>query len=136
MPGLAQPRLCAKFNCGHQCSQFQSSVMFRETRSEDNEVNCSLRGENPQSAPKRACHWTLHPIPVSHLVMKITLCWCTLPLVLSTLPLHAQLSPGNPLSGLEKLKDFDAMRASSSDPNWRNGNADARPIAPGGTLVI
>ena len=26
--------------------------------------------------------------------------------------------------GLEKLKDFEAMRASSSDPDWRNGNAD------------
>ncbi len=28
------------------------------------------------------------------------------------------------------------MRASSSDPNWRNGNADSRPIEPGGTLVL
>ena len=44
----------------------------------------------------------------------------------------AQVSPGNPLSGLEKLKDFEAMRASSSDPDWRNGNADSRPIEPGG----
>ncbi len=48
----------------------------------------------------------------------------------------AQLSPGNPLAGLEKLKDFEAMRASSSDPDWRNGNADSRPIPPGGTLVL
>jgi hypothetical protein len=48
----------------------------------------------------------------------------------------AQLSAGNPLAGLEKLKDFEAMRASSSDPNWRNGNADSRPIEPGGTLVL
>jgi hypothetical protein len=48
----------------------------------------------------------------------------------------AQLSPGNPLAGLEKLKDFEAMRASSSDPDWRNGNADSRPIEPGGTLVL
>src|ERR1035437_10252168 len=48
----------------------------------------------------------------------------------------AQLSPGNPLTGLEKLKDFQTMRASSSDPNWRNGNADARPIEPGGTLEL
>src|ERR1039458_3069875 len=48
----------------------------------------------------------------------------------------AQLSPGNPLTGLEKLKDFETMRASSSDPNWRNGNTDARPIEPGGTLVL
>ena len=50
--------------------------------------------------------------------------------------LAAQLSPGSPLSGLERLKDFEAMRASSSDPNWRNGNADARPIAPHGTLTL
>ena len=49
---------------------------------------------------------------------------------------RAQLSPGNPLAGLEKVKDFEAMRASSSDADWRNGNADARPIEPGGTLVL
>jgi Protein of unknown function (DUF2961) len=48
----------------------------------------------------------------------------------------AQLNPGNPLDGLEKLKSFDTMRASSSDPDWRNGNADARPIEPGGTLTL
>ena len=48
----------------------------------------------------------------------------------------AQLSPGNPLSGLEKLKDFESMRASSSDSDWHNGNADSRPIEPGGTLVL
>ena len=49
---------------------------------------------------------------------------------------NAQVSLGNPLSGLEQLKDFEAKRVSSSDPDWRNGNADARPIAPGGTLVL
>jgi len=43
---------------------------------------------------------------------------------------------GNPLSGLERLKTFESMRASSSDRNWRNGNGDARPIAPGGTLTV
>ena len=48
----------------------------------------------------------------------------------------AQLAPGDPLAGLEKLKDFEAMRASSSDPDWHNGNADSRPIAPGATLVL
>lgn len=48
----------------------------------------------------------------------------------------AQLSPGNPLAGLEKLKDFEAMRASSSDSDWRNGNDDWRPIEPGATLVL
>jgi hypothetical protein len=48
----------------------------------------------------------------------------------------AQWSPGSPLSGLERLKKFESMRASSSDKDWRNGNADARPIAPGGTLTL
>ncbi len=44
---------------------------------------------------------------------------------------------GGPLSGLEQLKPGRTMRASSSDVNdWKNGNADARPIAPGKTLVI
>ncbi len=49
---------------------------------------------------------------------------------------QAQLPTGNPLAGLEKLKEFDAMRASSSDPDWRDGNADARGIEPGATLVL
>lgn len=48
----------------------------------------------------------------------------------------AQASLGNPLAGLETLKDFETARASSSDANWKNGNADARPIAPGGTLTL
>lgn len=43
---------------------------------------------------------------------------------------------GNPLDGLAELKDFEARRSSSSDPDWRNGNGDARPIAPGDTLTI
>jgi len=48
----------------------------------------------------------------------------------------AQSYPDNPLSGLDTLRDFRTMRASSSDPNWRNGNADSRPIAPGRTLTL
>ena len=51
-------------------------------------------------------------------------------------PALAQFSPGNPMAGLEKLKDFEAMRDSSCDQDWRNGNGDARPIAPGDTLVL
>lgn len=43
---------------------------------------------------------------------------------------------GNPLQGLEQLKDFRAMRSSSSDVNWKDGNGDARPIEPGATLTI
>lgn len=56
--------------------------------------------------------------------------------LLTTTVAWAQLSPGNPLSGLEKLKNFETMRASSSDPNWRNGNNDWRYIEPGGTLTL
>jgi hypothetical protein len=41
---------------------------------------------------------------------------------------------GNPLGGLEQLKNFSTERASSSDLTDRNG--DARPIAPGATLVL
>jgi hypothetical protein len=48
----------------------------------------------------------------------------------------AQADLGNPLSGLEKLKAFQTERASSSDPDWRNGNADSRPIEAGGELVL
>jgi hypothetical protein len=60
----------------------------------------------------------------------------TLALATLTSPAPAQLSPGNPLSGLEKLRDFETMRASSSAPDWRNGNGDARPIPRGGTLTV
>lgn len=49
---------------------------------------------------------------------------------------HAQSSLSTPLSGLSQLKDFETQRASSSDPNWRDGNGDARPIAPGATLTL
>lgn len=48
----------------------------------------------------------------------------------------ALAAPGNPLDGLASLKDGHAERSSSSDKNWQNGNGDARPIPPGGTLVI
>ncbi len=43
---------------------------------------------------------------------------------------------GNPLDGLADLKAGSSQRASSSDPNWQNGNGDARPIPPGATLVV
>nr|MBP7561280.1 DUF2961 domain-containing protein [Armatimonadota bacterium] len=49
----------------------------------------------------------------------------------------AQLpASGSPLDGLETLRSFEAQRASSSDPNWRDGNADNRPIPPGETLTL
>lgn len=40
------------------------------------------------------------------------------------------------LNGLPTLKDYKAMRNSSSDPNWQDGNGDARPIEPGKTLTL
>lgn len=40
------------------------------------------------------------------------------------------------LNGLPELKDYTAQRSSSADPNWQNGNGDARPIAPGQTLTL
>ena len=46
------------------------------------------------------------------------------------------LAGGNPLAGLAQLKEGRTMRASSSDPNWKDGNGDARPIEPGATLEL
>lgn len=40
------------------------------------------------------------------------------------------------LDDLPNLKAFKAERSSSSDPNWKNGNGDARPIPPGNTLTL
>ena len=67
--------------------------------------------------------------------MRNTIRFITLFLLLAAI-VRAQSDPGNPLNGLDTLKDFQTMRASSSDPNWRNGNADSRPIPPGGTLTL
>lgn len=51
--------------------------------------------------------------------------------------MHSAISPtGNPLNGLAELRDTDAMRSSSCDKNWINGNGDARPIPPGATLTL
>jgi hypothetical protein len=61
---------------------------------------------------------------------------CILIITLPCSTVLAQLAPGNPLSGLEKLKDFKTMRASSADPDWRNGNGDCRWIRPGGQLTL
>jgi Protein of unknown function (DUF2961) len=63
---------------------------------------------------------------------------CLIPLALAfTLTdARAQLDAGNPMAGLDQLKDFQSMRASSADPNWRNGNGDCRWIKPGGQLVL
>ncbi len=68
--------------------------------------------------------------------MKTTPLFLAAALLLSSASAAAPVDPGNPLNGLEQLKTFETRRASSSDPNWRNGNSDARPIAPGGTLTL
>ncbi|MBI3119039.1 MAG: DUF2961 domain-containing protein, partial [Candidatus Hydrogenedentes bacterium] len=49
---------------------------------------------------------------------------------------HYADAQGNPLAGLAELRPGDAMRAASTDPDLVNGNADARPIEPGATLVL
>ncbi|MEN6449657.1 MAG: glycoside hydrolase family 172 protein [Thermoguttaceae bacterium] len=49
---------------------------------------------------------------------------------------QSQTPSGNPLSGLERLKTFETMRASSSDAKWQNGNDDWQPIAAGKTLTL
>lgn len=51
---------------------------------------------------------------------------------------RAQAAPGQPgdLDELSRLRDGRTMRVSSSDPDWRSGNRDARPIPPGETLTI
>ncbi|MBI4977293.1 MAG: DUF2961 domain-containing protein [Spirochaetes bacterium] len=57
-------------------------------------------------------------------------------LLVSFAMLAAQDTTANPLAGIERTKNFESMRASSSAADWKNGNGDARGIAPGGSLVI
>ncbi len=68
--------------------------------------------------------------------MKTPLFLLAITLAFGAQPLHAQLNPGNPLSGLEQLKRFESRRDSSSETNWKSGNGDARPIEAGGTLTV
>ncbi len=70
------------------------------------------------------------------MIMKTPILVLALALALHPQPLHAQLNPGDPLSGLERLKSFESRRASSSDTNWVNGNDDRRKIEPGATLTV
>ena len=46
---------------------------------------------------------------------------------------HAEFSG---LAGLSQLRDGISQRSSSSDPDWQKGNADARRIMPGETLIL
>ncbi len=50
--------------------------------------------------------------------------------------LQAQQNLGSVFPDLATLKNYRTMRASSSAPDWRNGNGDARPIKPGDTLTL
>lgn len=68
--------------------------------------------------------------------MKLFRLFPTILLAASCSTALAQLQPGNPLAGIEQLKNFETMRASSSDTNWVDGNADARRIEPGKTLTL
>ncbi len=58
---------------------------------------------------------------------------CSMLVVVLVLALNGYAGP---LDNLDSPMEGRAMRASSSDPNWRNGNGDARPIPPGETLVM
>ena len=48
----------------------------------------------------------------------------------------ASHGPLESLDELAQLRDGQTLRASSSDPDWRSGNGDARSIPPGETLVV
>lgn len=48
----------------------------------------------------------------------------------------AQAGLGFGLQDISIMQDAQSKRASSCDPDWRKGNADARPIPPGETLVL
>lgn len=46
------------------------------------------------------------------------------------------VEPPAALDALSRLGSGRTMRSSSSDPNWRSGNEDSRPIRPGDTLTV
>ena len=56
--------------------------------------------------------------------------------LLAALLMLGGIAHAAPLDDLATLKDFKAERSSSADLNWQNGNGDARPIPPGGTLTL
>jgi D-arabinan exo alpha-(1,3)/(1,5)-arabinofuranosidase (non-reducing end) len=60
-----------------------------------------------------------------------------LPLVAVVIAVSAAAQPTSPdLATLWQPQVGRSFRSSSADPNWQNGNGDARPIAPGQTLTI
>jgi hypothetical protein len=56
--------------------------------------------------------------------------------LLGSLAFAVQPLAGGGLGGLAQMQEAVSRRASSSDANWTSGNADARQIAPGETLVL
>ena len=56
--------------------------------------------------------------------------------LLAALLILGRFAQAGPLDDLATVKDFKAMRSSSADGNWQNGNGDARPIPSGGTLTL
>ncbi len=68
----------------------------------------------------QACMW----------MIRLLACWCL------CFCATVQASPLPMLNGLPELKDYTAQRSSSSDPNWKTGNGDARWIPAGETLTL
>lgn len=62
--------------------------------------------------------------------------WAWLLMALWSLSASAQMALRDPLVSLDRFFLGRGMRSSSSAPDWRNSNADARPIAPGQTLTL
>ena len=69
-------------------------------------------------------------------VINVACCLVALLTTSWTTAAGTQPDASNPLAGLDELKEFQARRASSSDPDWKNGNADARPLEPGASLTL
>ena len=69
-------------------------------------------------------------------VINVARCLVSLLATSWTTAAGTQPDASNPLAGLDELKEFQARRASSSDPDWKNGNADARPLEPGASLTL
>jgi len=70
--------------------------------------------------------------------IRLQLVLCAVALTLACAPTHSRWVRRQPslLDSLERPGSFESQRSSSADKNWRNGNADFRPIEPGQTLTI
>ena len=84
---------------------------------------------------------TLRELPVRYMLIAILLLHGSTHMALSdestTETPAVEARAQGPFAGLERLQPGRTMRSSSSDIwDWKNGNADARGIEPGETLVI